>query len=161
MIHSFRIYGFHVNQFCFHSLLRVSKFDQNSLLSPLSLQNSKRLWISLWQIPPNIIWILKLPSNIWMIIALYPPIVQVVRLFTRNMTRVESNSWEKWKIFKPSEANGSKTDWHENHIFWTSESWFISTNLFETIQAKCVNARHYVQATPFFNNFNRFTFNTS
>ena len=140
MIHSFRLQLSCCICFYFHLLWRLSNFDQNSLLSPLSLQNSKRLWISLWQIPPNIIWILKLPSNIWMIIALYPPIVQVVRLFTRNMTRVQSNSWEKWKIFKPSEANGSKTDWHENHIFWTSESWFISTNLFETIQAKCVNA---------------------
>ena len=105
MIHSFRIYASCYICFYFHLLWRLSKFDQNSLLSPLSLQNSKRLWISLWQIPPNIIWILKLPSNIWMIIALYPPIVQVVRLFTLNMTWVEPNSWEKWKIFKPSEAN--------------------------------------------------------
>ena len=61
-------------------------------------------------------------------------------MFTLRTTRVVSNFWEKWKIFKPSEEYGSKTDWHEKHIFWTSESWFISTSLFGPIQTKCVNA---------------------
>ena len=61
-------------------------------------------------------------------------------MFTLKTTRVVSNFWEKWKIFKPSEEYGSKTYWHKKHIFWTSESWFISTSLFGPIQAKCVNA---------------------
>ena len=96
--------------------------------------------ISQWPIPPNTTWILKLPSNIWVIIALYSPIVQVVGMFTLRMTRVESNFWEKWKIFEQSEEYESKTDWHKNRIFWTRESWFISTDLFGPIQVKCVNA---------------------
>ena len=61
-------------------------------------------------------------------------------MFTLRTTRVVSNFWEKWKIFKPSEEYGSKTDWHKKHIFWMSESWFISTSLFGPIQVKCVNA---------------------
>jgi len=77
--------------------------------------------ISQWLIPPNIIWILKLPSNIWMTIALYPPIVQVVWMFTLIMTWVESNSWDKWKIFKPSEEYESKTEGNKNNIFWSKE----------------------------------------
>ena len=83
---------------------------------------------------------LKLPPNIWMIFALYPPIVQIERMCTLNMTRVVSNSWEEWRKFKPSEVNESKTDWHKNHIFGTFESWFLSTNLLGSIQTKCVNA---------------------
>ena len=84
MIHSFRICVSFYVCFYFHLIWRLSNFDKNSLQSLLSLQNSKRLWISLWQIPPNIIWISKLPSNIWMIIALYPLKVQVVWMFTLN-----------------------------------------------------------------------------
>ena len=142
MIQSFRMYISYYNGFNFHLLWKLWNIDQNLLQSLLSLQHYKRLLISRWQIPPTIIWILRLPSNVWIIIALYPPLVQIVWMFTLYLIRVKSNSWEKWKIFQPSEANESKTDWHKNHIFWMSESWFISTNLFGPIQAKCVNATH-------------------
>ena len=45
---------------------------------PNSLYKALKSSIFQYEYAPNIILTLKFPSNIWMIIALYPPIVQVV-----------------------------------------------------------------------------------
>ena len=68
--------------------------------------------ISQWSISPNIILIMKLPSNIWVIITLYPPIVQIVWMFvyTKNDT-----SWVKF-LRKMENIQTFRRIWKQNWL---------------------------------------------